>query len=143
MDLDALHTYNNNPNHKGGVGLVKLFDVTRGLPQRIEGQYRRNWSLAPALWNLYFRERINLGASLRVRAATQPGVIAKEIDTDMAEAAVGLYEKLDSGTWIRLSRYIGWWRFFILELMSLPTIKQYGFFSTLVTKHSLRFILLF
>ena len=43
---------------------VKLFDITRGLPQRVEAQYRRHWSFAPGLWSLYFREQINLGASL-------------------------------------------------------------------------------
>ena len=37
---------------------VRLFDITRGLPQRIEGQYRRHWGFTPALWNLYFRERV-------------------------------------------------------------------------------------
>ena len=63
-----------------------------------EGQYRRNWSFAPALWNLYFRERINLGASLRVQDSVQPGGVAKVMDTDIAEAAVGLYKKLESGT---------------------------------------------
>ena len=43
---------------------VRLFDLTRGLPQRIEGQYRRHWGFAPGLWNLYFREQIKLGLSL-------------------------------------------------------------------------------
>ena len=38
---------------------VKLFDLTRGLPQRIEGQYRRHWGFLPGLWNLYFREQVN------------------------------------------------------------------------------------
>ena len=77
--------------------MVRLFDVARGLPQRIEGQYRRNWSFAPALWNLYFRERINLGASLVVKDTVQVGHVTKVQDTDMAEAAVGLYKKLDAG----------------------------------------------
>ena len=53
--------------------------------------------MAPALWNLYFRERINLGASLRVQDTVQAGNVTKVMDTDMAEAAVGLYTKLDSG----------------------------------------------
>ena len=63
----------------------------------VEGQYRRNWSFAPALWNLYFRERINLGASLVVKDTVQAGHVTKVQDTDMAEAAVGLYKKLDAG----------------------------------------------
>ena len=53
--------------------------------------------MAPALWNLYFRERINLGASLVVKDAVQAGDVTKVQDTDMAEAAVGLYKKLDAG----------------------------------------------
>ena len=36
---------------EGEACLAKLFDVARGLPQRIEGQYRRIWSFAPACWN--------------------------------------------------------------------------------------------
>jgi hypothetical protein len=31
---------------------VKLYDVTRGLPRRIEAQYRRHWAFVPGLWNL-------------------------------------------------------------------------------------------
>ena len=46
---------------------VLLFDLAKSLPQRIEGQYRRHWGLAPGLWNLYFREKINLGISLKVK----------------------------------------------------------------------------
>ena len=51
----------------GPSSKVKLLDITRGLPQRIEGQVRRTGAFAPALWNLYFRERVNLGAGLSVR----------------------------------------------------------------------------
>ena len=40
--------------YEGPACKVKLFDITRGLPQRIEGQFRRHWGFAPALWNLYF-----------------------------------------------------------------------------------------
>eukprot|EP00959_Pyramimonas_sp_CCMP1952_P010605 222310-Pyramimonas_sp.AAC.1 len=50
----------------GPATTVRLFDLTRGLPQRIEGQFRRTWGFA-ALWNLYFRERVNLGASLSIK----------------------------------------------------------------------------
>ena len=42
------------PIEHSAVGLacrVKLFDIARGLPQRIEGQYRRHWSFTLALWN--------------------------------------------------------------------------------------------
>ena len=44
-------------SYVGPACKVQLFDITRGLPQRIEGQYRRHWGFTPALWNLYFRER--------------------------------------------------------------------------------------
>ena len=37
LDVDTLQNYKKDAIHSGGVGLVKLFDVTRGLPQRIEG----------------------------------------------------------------------------------------------------------
>ena len=37
LDLNALEKYKADSSRSGGVGLVKLFDVTRGLPQRIEG----------------------------------------------------------------------------------------------------------
>ena len=39
LNLDALGEYQKDPHQTGSVGLVKLFDVTRGLPQRIEGRY--------------------------------------------------------------------------------------------------------
>ena len=45
---------------------VLLCDLAKSLPQRIEGQYRRRWGLAPGLWHLYFPGRINLGISLTV-----------------------------------------------------------------------------
>ena len=44
--------------------MVKLFDLVRGLPQRVEAQFRRHWSFTPGLYNLYFREQVNLGISL-------------------------------------------------------------------------------
>ena len=39
LNMDALAEYQKDPHQTGSVGLVKLFDVTRGLPQRIEGRY--------------------------------------------------------------------------------------------------------
>ena len=38
-----------------------------------------------------------MGASLRVKDSVQAGGVTKVMDTDMAEAAVCLYKKLDSG----------------------------------------------
>ena len=76
---------------------VQLFDITRGLPQRIEGQFRRHWGFTPALWNLYFRERINLGISLSVRTKTQAGTPKALTDEDAAMAAAALLQKLQHG----------------------------------------------
>ena len=55
----------------GSAAEVKLFDLTRSLPQRIEAQFRRHWGFVPALWNLYFRDRVNLGASLSIKRGHQ------------------------------------------------------------------------
>ena len=77
---------------------MKLFDLTRGLPQRIEGQFRRTWGFAPALWNLYFRERINLGASLSIKRGQRlQGPSAESVETDAAIAAADLLQKLEKG----------------------------------------------
>ena len=51
----------------GPACTVRLFDITRGLPQRIEGQFRRHWGFVPALWNLYARQPVNVGISLSVK----------------------------------------------------------------------------
>ena len=72
---------------------VELSDITRGLPQRIEGQYRRHWGFTPALWNLYFRERVNLGVSFSVKKGTREGPGASDLETDAAMAAKDLLEK--------------------------------------------------
>ena len=79
---------------------VKLFDLTRGLPQRIEGQYRRHWGFTPALWNLYFRECINLGVGLGVKRASEAASAGIELETDAAMAAADLVEKLEKGYYI-------------------------------------------
>ena len=79
---------------------VKLADLVRGLPRRCEAQYRRQWSFVPGLWNLYFREQLNLGMSLSAAsraAASEPGV---PIEQDAAMAAAELYKKLQTGTYV-------------------------------------------
>ena len=94
----ALHIAFSGKNTAVGPACeVKLFDLTRGLPQRIEGQFRRHWSFTPALWNLYFRERINLGGSLRVKSDANVQSTADAVDTDAAIAAAELLKKLDTG----------------------------------------------
>ena len=79
---------------------VKLFDITRGLPQRVEGQYRRHWSFTPALWNLYFRERLNLGVGLSVKRNLADASSGQEVETDAALAAADLLQKLEKGFYI-------------------------------------------
>ena len=76
---------------------VKLSDITRGLPQRIEGQFRRHWSFTPALWNLYFRERLNLGIGLSVKRGLANAPADDGIETDAAIAAADLLKKLEYG----------------------------------------------
>ena len=79
---------------------VDLHDFVKGMAQRVEGQYRRHWSYIPALWNLYFRERLYLGASLQ--AVTQGGSSTplEHVEQDAAKAAADLYAKLQNGTYI-------------------------------------------
>ena len=78
---------------------MHLFDLTRGLPQRIEGQYRRHWGFAPALWNLYFRECVNLGASLKVKREIKASTPHDTVEQDAAQAAAGLVKILESGSY--------------------------------------------
>ena len=85
-----------------------LFDMTRGLPQLIEGQFRRHWGFAPALWNLYFRTEINLGISLSVK---QHAEIKQHAETsapsesrveDAAMAAAKLVKMLEHGYYMHV-----------------------------------------
>ena len=76
---------------------VELFDLARGMPRRIEGQYRRDWSYVPSLWNLYFREQVNLGVSLAARTKTSSMSTEANVEQDAAMAAAELYEILNSG----------------------------------------------
>ena len=68
---------------------VQLADLVRGLPRRVEAQFRRHWSFVPMLWNLYFRERVNLGQSLALksRPALSAPLAVSEEDAAMAAAA--------------------------------------------------------
>ena len=84
----------------GSACHVKVFDLTRGLPRRIEGQFRRSWGFAPALWNLYFRERVNIGTSLSVKRGLQlQGGSADSVETDAAIAAADLLKMLEKGVY--------------------------------------------
>ena len=46
---------------------VRLLDLVRGLPRRVEAQFRRHWQFVPGLWNLYFRECVNFSKHLSTR----------------------------------------------------------------------------
>jgi len=79
---------------------VKLFDLTRTMPRRIEAQYRRHWAYVPGLWNLYFREQVNFGASLGAISRGGAALPQDQIEQDAAMAAADMYEKLHSGTYL-------------------------------------------
>ena len=63
-------------------------------PWRETCGFRRHWGFTPALWNLYFRERINLGGSLRVKSRADVQSTADTADTDAALAAADLLKNL-------------------------------------------------
>ena len=94
---DWLESLGGKHGSVGPATKVSLFDLTRGLPQRIEGQYRRHWGFTPGLWNLYFRERLNLGVSLRVKNFSKPKQVDTVQDEDAAMTAASLVKKLEHG----------------------------------------------
>ena len=69
---------------------VKLFDLARGMPRRIEAQYRRHWNYVPSLWNLYFREQLNLGMSLSATSRGKRAELLDDVEQDVAMAAAKL-----------------------------------------------------
>ena len=70
---------------------VKLFDLARGLAQRVEGQYGRHRGFVPSLYNLYFRKQVNLGVSLKSASKTESTKPVDVRDEDAAlAAALGL-----------------------------------------------------
>ena len=78
---------------------VKLLDQVRGLPRRVEAQFRRHWALVPALWNLYFHECIHFSKSLSVRQkqnSSDPTSFDDD-DDDKARLAGKLYRRLEKG----------------------------------------------
>ena len=80
---------------------VELIDLVKGLPRRVEAQFRRHWAFVPALWNLYFRERINFGKQLWTRQTqkgkgSEPATFDHD-DDDKARLAGRLYKRLEKG----------------------------------------------
>ena len=83
---------------------VELLDLVRGLPRRVEAQFRRHWAFVPALWNLYFRERINFGKQLSTRQrpkgkGSEPATFDHDED-DKARVAGRLYKRLEKGLYV-------------------------------------------
>ena len=76
---------------------MKLFDLARGMPRRIEAQYRRHWSFVPGLFNLYFREQVNLGGSLGAVSRGSKSAPQEAVEQDTAMAAADLTLKLKNG----------------------------------------------
>ena len=75
---------------------VQLSDLTRGLVQCMEGQLRRSWGFTPTIWNLFFRQCVNLGASLSIQRQQQfQDRSAASVETDTAIAAADLVRKLE------------------------------------------------
>ena len=69
------------------------FDITRGLPRGIEGQFQRHWGFVPALWNLYARQRVNLGISLSVKNRQLTLGTEENKEQDAAMAARDQFEE--------------------------------------------------
>ena len=82
---------------QGEASRVRLYDLTRGLPRRIEAQYRRHWSFAAGLWNLYFKEQVNLGSGLSAVSRGTASNPQDDVEQDAAVAAADLYKKLQHG----------------------------------------------
>ena len=83
---------------------VELLDLVRGLPRRVEAQFRRHWAFVPALWNLYFRERINFGKQLSTKQrakgkGSEPATFDHDED-DKARLAGRLYKRLEKGSFV-------------------------------------------
>ena len=77
--------------------LVDLFAFLKGTSRHILGQFRRNWSYSPGVFNLWFRSEVNLGTSLRVSTIMQADRGCDFAEEDAAVAASNLYKLLDAG----------------------------------------------
>ena len=81
----------------GVAARVSLFDLLKGTSQHILGQFRRNWSFLPSVYNLWFRSEINLGANLRVSGKMEADETCVSKGQSAATAAADLYRLLESG----------------------------------------------
>ena len=80
------------------AAVVTLEDLVKGLPRRVEAQFRRHWWFTPALWNLYFRERVNFSKHLSLRHKADPSNPTSFDDQDAALSAKRIYHRLETGT---------------------------------------------
>ena len=87
-------------NCQVGAAKVQIFDLARSLPRRIEGQFRRHWAFVPGLWNLYFRNQVNLGTSLGAVERGRKGTPQEDVQQDFVLAAANLMHKLEHGTYL-------------------------------------------
>ena len=78
---------------------VRMADFVHGMSQRVEAQYRRHWGFVPSLWNLHFRNEINLGMSLSARATHEATEATEYNEQDAAVAAAALYKLLETGVY--------------------------------------------
>ena len=79
---------------------VELADLVRGLPRRVEVQFKRHWNMTPMLWNLYFRERVNFGQSLAIKSKPSASVPEDDVAEDAATAAARCYQRLREASYI-------------------------------------------
>ena len=61
LELDNAWWDQHSGEKIGSAAYVRIFDIVRGLSQRVEGQYRRHWGFIPGLWNFYFVKKSSWG----------------------------------------------------------------------------------
>lgn len=95
------HDIAGRPRWRRGKGEaeVKLVDLVRGLPRRVEAQFRRHWQFVPALWNLYFRECVNFSKHLSTRQKKdlKDSTGYEHDEDDKARIAARIYKRLHKG----------------------------------------------
>ena len=82
---------------------VSLADLVRGLPRRVEGQFRRHWVFVPLLWNLYFHEQVHKSRSLALQGMPKAGLPMDDEEEDATAAAARCYQRLHTGTYTSAS----------------------------------------
>lgn len=78
---------------------VSLSDLVRGLPRQLVGQFRRHWSFIPALWNLFFRQKVHQSGAVRAQAIINPEEPQEDVEEDAASAAAAAYKILHTGSY--------------------------------------------